>query len=70
MVLLDDVVQVSIRPNFDVTPEGRFTAKQPERSAARDVPIDRDLAWAAAMVRRHGLSEEGLSSGDASVGPQ
>ena len=70
VIVLNDVVQVAVGSNHDVTPEGGIAAQTPQRAATRDVSIERDLPRAVPMIRHHGLPEEGLGSGDTAVRPQ
>lgn len=43
MILLDDVVQVTSRPNFHALPPTIFVVQQPQAAVRRAVAIDVDL---------------------------
>src|SRR5271156_3574193 len=68
MILLDDVVQVLAASRLDVSPAQVLPAQQPQRSMARYVSIERDLARHAGRFCRTSLAEERLSRCDAAVG--
>jgi hypothetical protein len=57
---LDDVAQIPVGPNSDVTPEQRIAAPKLERPATRDMPTECYLPSSASMTRRHGFAEERL----------
>jgi hypothetical protein len=50
VILFDDVVQILAGSNLNVAPKEGLMAKQPERPSARDVPIERYLPGAAAVM--------------------
>lgn len=70
MVLLDQIVQVLVRPHFHVPPTGLFTSQQPQRAMTRDVTVERHLARHARKCRAQRLAEERLRGGNAAVAPE
>ena len=67
VVLLDDVVEILVRVNFDVSPTRTFALQQPQRSPTRHVAIQCHLARSARKSRRERFAEERLCGGDATV---
>ena len=68
MILLDDVVQVLAVSDLDVCPAPMLPAQQPQRSMARYVSIERDLARHAGRLGGKSFAEERLSRCDAAIG--
>ena len=68
MILLDDVVQVLAASDLDVCPAPMLPAQQPQRSMARYVSIERDLARHAGRLGGKSFAEERLSRCDAAIG--
>jgi len=66
-VLLDEVVEILVRANFDVAPAGVFAPEQPQCTPTRYVTIQRHLPRDARKGRRERLAEERLCCGDATV---
>jgi len=64
----DDVVQVLAASDLDLSPARVLPAQQPQRSMARYVSIERDLARHAGRLGRKSFAEEHLSRCDAAVG--
>jgi hypothetical protein len=67
VVLLDDVVEILVRANFDVSPTRMFAPQQPQRSPTRHVAIQCHLPRNARKSRRERFAEERLCGGDATV---
>ena len=67
VLLLDEVVKILVRANFDVSPTRMFAPQQPQRSPTRHVAIQCHLARNARKSRRERFAEERLCGGDATV---
>src|SRR5450759_4650741 len=67
MVLLDEVVQILVRPNLDVPPARVLSPQQPQRTSTRYVAVERHLAWHTRSDRCKRLTEERLGRSDAAV---
>ena len=67
VVLLDEVVEILVRPYLHVAPAGVFTAQQPQRTPARHMTVERHLAWNARRARGERLAKERLRGRDATV---
>ena len=67
VVLLDEVVEILVRPYLHVAPAGVFTAQQPQRTPARHMTVERHFAWNARRARGERLAKERLRGRDATV---
>jgi hypothetical protein len=60
MVLLDEVVEILVRPDLHVTPAGALASHQPQRSPTWQMAIERDLPRDTWESRGESLAKEGL----------
>jgi hypothetical protein len=67
MILLNQVVQIFVRPHFDIPPVRMFTSQQPQRAMAGNVSIERHFARHARKRGRERLAKERLRSRDSSI---
>ncbi len=70
MILLNQVVEISIRSHLHVPPARVLTAQQPQRAMTGNVAIEGYFARHARKCARQCLAKECLRSGDASVSAQ
>jgi hypothetical protein len=67
MILLNQVIEIFVRPHFDIPPARMFTSQQPQRATAGDVSIERHFARHARKRGRERLAKERLRSRDSAV---
>src|ERR1022692_2003269 len=67
MILLNQVVEIFIRPHFDVPPARVFTSQQPQRATTRHVSVECHFARDARKGRGERLAKERLCGPDAAV---
>jgi hypothetical protein len=67
VVLLDEVIEVLVRPHRDVAPARVLAPQQPQRTPARDVAVKRHLTRHARERRVERFTEERLCGRDAAI---
>jgi hypothetical protein len=67
VVLLNELVEVLVRPHFHVPPARMLAPQQPESTAARHVSVERQLARHARQCRTERLAEERLGGRNSTV---
>ena len=70
VVLLDEVVQILVRPNLHVAPARVFASQQPQRASTRHVAVERHFAGHTRKRRGKRLTKERLCGRDAAVAAQ
>ena len=67
MILLDEVVQILVRPYHHVAPAWMFASQQPQRATTGNLTIERHFARHAWQGGRERLAKERLRSRDSSI---
>ena len=67
VVLLDDIVEILVRPDLHIAPAGVLTSQQPQRASTRRVAVERHLARDARKCRGERLAKERLCGRNAAV---
>ena len=70
MILLNQVVEIFVRPHFDVSPARMLTSQQPQRAPTGNMPIQRHFARYPWQGGRERLAKERLRRRDSAVAAQ